>query len=44
MYLTRGGSVQRQLTSEPRGWLAGQLLCRFGTKLGGHVCTRLVKI
>jgi hypothetical protein len=24
MYLTRGDSVQRPLTSGPRGWLAGQ--------------------
>jgi hypothetical protein len=24
MHLTRGGSVQRPLTSEPRGWPAGQ--------------------
>jgi hypothetical protein len=24
MHLTRGGSVQRSLTSEPRGWLNGQ--------------------
>jgi hypothetical protein len=26
MYLTRGGSVQRMLTSGPRGWLAGPTL------------------
>jgi hypothetical protein len=25
MYLTRGGSVQRPLTSGPRGWPAGQI-------------------
>jgi hypothetical protein len=24
MHLTRGGSVQRPLTSGPNGWLAGQ--------------------
>jgi hypothetical protein len=25
MYLTRGGSVQRPLTSRPRGWQVGQI-------------------
>jgi hypothetical protein len=47
MYLTRGGSVQRPLTSGPRGWLAGQkpwlagqVLCRFDPWLPAHVSTR----
>jgi hypothetical protein len=40
MYLTRGGSVQRPLTSGPREWSAGQVLCRFGPRLCTHVSTR----
>jgi hypothetical protein len=47
MYVTRENSVQRPLTSGPRGWLAdeigwpiGQLLSRFGPKLHGHVSRR----
>jgi hypothetical protein len=47
MYLTQEGSVQRPLTNELRGWLAGQiqwltsqLLCRFGPRLLGHVSTQ----
>jgi hypothetical protein len=47
MYLTRGGSAQRLLTSGPRGWAVGQIpwpvgqvLCRFGRRLYGHVSTR----
>jgi hypothetical protein len=40
MYVTWGDSVQRPLTSGPRGWLVGQLLSRFRPKLVGHVFTR----
>jgi hypothetical protein len=47
MYVTRGDSVQRPLTSGPTGWLAGeipwpagQLLSQFGSKFLGHVSTR----
>jgi hypothetical protein len=40
MYLTRGGSVQRQQISGPRGWPAIQVLSRFGPWLLGHVSTR----
>jgi hypothetical protein len=40
MYLTRGGSVQRSVTSGPRGLPAGQLLCWFRAKLHGHVSTQ----
>jgi hypothetical protein len=40
MYLTRGDSVQRPLTSGPKGWLADQVLCRFGPWLRVHVSTR----
>jgi hypothetical protein len=47
MYLTRGGSVQRPLTSGPRGWPPGQIpwparqvLCWFGLWLHAHVSTR----
>jgi hypothetical protein len=40
MYLTRGGSVERPLTSGPRGWPASQVLCRFGPWLCAHVSTR----
>jgi hypothetical protein len=40
MYMTRGDSVQRPLTSGPRGWPAGQLLSQFGPKLVEHVSTR----
>jgi hypothetical protein len=36
MYLTRGGSVQRLLTSGPRGWPIGQVLCRFDPWLCAH--------
>jgi hypothetical protein len=32
--------VQRPLTSGPRGWLTGQLLCPFGPKLCGQMSTR----
>jgi hypothetical protein len=32
--------VKSPLTSEPRGWPAGQLLCQFGPKLHGHVSTQ----
>jgi hypothetical protein len=39
MYVTRGDSVQRTLTSGHRGWPAGQLLSQFGPKLLGHVFT-----
>jgi hypothetical protein len=39
MYVTRGQSGQRPLTSRPSGWLAGQLLSWFGPKLLGHVST-----
>jgi hypothetical protein len=40
MYLTRGGSVERPLTSGPRGWPAGQVLCWFGSRLRAHVSTQ----
>jgi hypothetical protein len=47
MYLTRGGNVQRLLTSGPRGWPSGQIpwpvgqvLCRFIPLLRAHVSTR----
>jgi hypothetical protein len=40
IYVTRGDSVQRALTSGPRVWPAGQLSSRFGPKLLGHVSTR----
>jgi hypothetical protein len=40
MYLTRGDNVQRPLTSGPRGWPAGQVLCWFGLRLRVHVSTR----
>jgi hypothetical protein len=40
MYMTRGDSVQRPLTSGPRGWSAGHLLSQFGPKLLGHVSTQ----
>jgi hypothetical protein len=40
MYLTQGGSVQRPLTGVPKGWPAGQVLCRFGPWLHAHVSTR----
>jgi hypothetical protein len=47
MYLTLGDSVQRPLTSGPKGWLdnqipwpADQLLCRFGLKHRGHMSTQ----
>jgi hypothetical protein len=33
MYLTRGGSVQRLLTSGPRGWPAGQTPWPIGPTL-----------
>jgi hypothetical protein len=31
--------VQRPLTSGPRGWPVGQVLCRFGLQLRAHVST-----
>jgi hypothetical protein len=47
MYVTQGDSVQRPLTSGPRGWPAGQIPCpvgrllsRFRPKLIGHMSTR----
>jgi hypothetical protein len=47
MCLTRGGSVQRSLTSGPRGWpigqipwSAGQVLCWFGPRLRAHMSTQ----
>jgi hypothetical protein len=40
MYLTRGGSVQRSLTSGPMGWPASQVLCLFSPWLCAHVCTQ----
>jgi hypothetical protein len=47
MHLTRGGSVQRPLTSGPRGWPAvqipwptGQVICQFGPGLCVHMSTR----
>jgi hypothetical protein len=41
MYVTQGDSVQRPLTSGPRGWpVGGQLLSRIGPILLGHVSTR----
>jgi hypothetical protein len=40
MYLTRRGSVHRPSTNGLRGWPAGQLLCRFGLRLLGHMSTR----
>jgi hypothetical protein len=47
MYLTRGGSVQRPLTSVHRWWPAGKIpwpagkvLCRFGLWLRAHMSTR----
>jgi hypothetical protein len=39
MYLTRGGSVQKPLSSGPRGWPTGQVLGRFGPRLRAHVST-----
>jgi hypothetical protein len=33
MHLTRGGSVQRPLTSGPRGWPAGQTVWLAGPTL-----------
>jgi hypothetical protein len=32
--------VQRPLTSGPRGWPAGQVLCQFGSRLRAHMSTR----
>jgi hypothetical protein len=32
--------VQRPLTGVPKGWPAGQVLCRFGPWLHAHVSTR----
>jgi hypothetical protein len=40
MYLIRGGSEQRLLTSGPRWWPAGQVLCEFGPWLHAHVSPR----
>jgi hypothetical protein len=47
MYLTQGESVQKPLTSGPRGWPAGQIpwsagqvLCQLGLQLHAHVSTR----
>jgi hypothetical protein len=41
MYLTCEGSVQRPLSSGPRGCQpAGQVLCRFGPRLHAPVPTR----
>jgi hypothetical protein len=40
MYQTRGGSVQWPLTSGPRGWPVGQVLCQFGQRLRAHVSTQ----
>jgi hypothetical protein len=47
MFLTLAGSVQRPLTSGPRGWpanqipwLASQVLCWFGPRLRAHVSTQ----
>jgi hypothetical protein len=47
MYVTRGDSVQRPLTSGPKGWPTvqipwpiGQLLSQFRPKLLGHMSTR----
>jgi hypothetical protein len=47
MYLIQEGSVQRSLTSGPKGWPtdqipwpADQVLCRFGPWLCAHVSTR----
>jgi hypothetical protein len=39
MYMTREDSVQRPLTSVPRGWPVGQLLSQFRPKLLGHRST-----
>jgi hypothetical protein len=40
MYVTQGDSVQRPLTSGPRGWPTGQLFSRFRLKLLGCVSTQ----
>jgi hypothetical protein len=39
IYVTRGDSVQRPLTSGPRGWPIGQLSSQFRPKLHRHVST-----
>jgi hypothetical protein len=42
MHLTRGGSVQRPLTSGPRGWLVGPTLQPLGGLLHGHTLQQAV--
>jgi hypothetical protein len=42
MYLTRGGSVQRPLTCEPRGWLAGPILQPLMGWLHDHTLQEVV--
>jgi hypothetical protein len=42
MHLTRGGSVQRPLTSGPKGWTTGPTLQPFTSLLHGHALQEAV--
>jgi hypothetical protein len=42
MYITRGGSVQRSLTSGPKGWLAGPTLQPLMGQLHGDTLQEVV--